>query len=91
MKFDFDFNTEKNLLLKETRGISFEDIVQAVRDGKTLADTKHHNQKTHPNQRILIVKMDDYVYAVPYVIDKKRKVLFLKTLYPSKILTKKYL
>ena len=37
------------------------------------------------------IDIEGYVYIVPYVIDNKRKKVFLKTLYPSKKLTKKYL
>jgi hypothetical protein len=37
------------------------------------------------------IKIKGYAYAVPYVIDKKRKVVFLKTVYPSRVLTEKYL
>lgn|GEM_PF-3991516 len=32
--------------------------------------------------------MDEYAIAVPYVIDEERKVLVLKTLFPSRTLTK---
>jgi len=39
----------------------------------------------------MVVDINNYAYVVPYVLDKKRKVIFLKTTYPSKILTKKYL
>jgi len=39
----------------------------------------------------LIVNINNKVYAVPYVIDKIRKVRFLKTIYPNISLKKKYL
>lgn len=32
-----------------------------------------------------------YVYAVPYVLDLKKKTVFLKTVYPSRVLTEKYM
>jgi len=38
-----------------------------------------------------VVKIKNYVYAVPYVIDEKKKTIFLKTVYPSRVLTKKHL
>ena len=47
--------------------------------------------KKYPNQKVLIVKIKNYVYAVPYVINRKKGVIFLKTVYPSRVLTKKYL
>ncbi|MBI2596354.1 hypothetical protein HYW46_06495 [Candidatus Daviesbacteria bacterium] len=42
-------------------------------------------------KKILVIKIKEYVYATPYVIDKKRKVVFLKTVYPSRVLADKYL
>jgi hypothetical protein len=91
VKFKIEFSDEKNLILKETRSIDFDDVVDAINKGNTLDDIKHPNQKKYPNQKILVIKIKEYIYAVPYVIDKKRKAIFLKTIYPSRTLTKKYL
>lgn len=88
--YRIEFSEEKNLLLKETRGIGFEDVSQAVEEKKILDDLKFSNQK-YPHQRILVIKIENYVYAVPYVIDLKRKVIFLKTVYPGRVLTDKYM
>jgi len=88
MKYDIDFSVEKNLLLKITRGVCFNDVIDAINKDKIIDDLKHHTKK---NQRILVVKLNNYIYAVAYVIDNKRKVIFLKTIYPSRILNKKYL
>lgn len=87
VEYRFDYSEEKNTLLKETRGIGFEDVTEAVEKGNLLADLKHPKRK---NQRLLIVKIEEYVYAVAYVDDTKRKVAFLKTLYPSGKLTREY-
>ena len=89
MPFTFEFNEEKNQLLKETRGVNFNDIINALEKGNFLADLVHHSQ-SRKNQRILVVKIKRYVYAVPY-LQKTRRTLFLKTVYPSRILTRKYL
>lgn len=91
VRYIFDYSEEKNLLLKEARGIGFEDIIRAIEKGQLLDNIDHFDRKKYPNQKILIVKFKNYVYAVPYVIDKKRKVNFLKTIYPNKVLTCKYL
>ena len=88
--YRLEFAEEKNLLLKETRGVGLEDVVTAIEEKKILGDIKHSNKK-YPHQRILAIKIKEYVYAVPYVIDPKRKVIFLKTVYPSRILTEKYM
>ena len=87
--YRLEFAEEKNLLLKETRGVGLEDVVTAIEEKKILGDMKHSSKK-YPHQRILVIKKEDYVYAVPYVIDLKRKVIFLKTVYPSRVLTDKY-
>lgn len=91
MKYKFDYSSEKDLALKESRGIGFEDIIEATRNGGVLDDIDHFNKIRYPNQRILIVRVKDRVCAVPYVIDEARKRTFLKTIYPSRSLKKKYL
>jgi len=83
-----EFNQEKNLLLKATRGIDFDDVIDAIERGSVLDDLRHTRKK---NQRILVVKIQRYIYAVPYVFDNKKEVMFLKTIYPSRVLRKKYL
>ncbi len=89
MGYRFEYSEGKNIILIEIRGVSFEDVIKAVGEGKQIADLKHKNKK-YPNQRLLVVKIKDYIYVSPYVIDKKRRVNFLKTVYASRKLTKKY-
>ncbi|MEK7168433.1 MAG: toxin [Patescibacteria group bacterium] len=89
-KYDVSFDRDKSTLLKETRGMSFEDLLDLVYNGNVLDDIEHNNPKKHPNQNVLIIKTTGYVYAIPYVIDDKKKMIFLKTAYPSHNLTKKY-
>lgn len=87
----FDYSEEKDLVLIETRGIGFEDVIKSISEGKLLDNINHPNQKRYRGQRLFIVKIDKYVYVVPYKYDAKRKLFFLKTLYPSRNMTKKYL
>lgn len=89
--YGFDYSEEKNALLKEARNVSFEDIITAIHQGQLLDDISHFDKQRYPNQRILIVKFKTYTYAVPYVIDKKRKLIFLKTIYPNQKLKNHYL
>ena len=91
MEYSFDYSTEKDLILREIRNIGFEDIIEAIKNGNLLDDIDHFNKKKYFSQRIFIVKVKYNIYAVPYVIDNKRKVRFLKTIYPSRKLNKKYL
>lgn len=88
--YRIDFSEEKNLLLEETRGVGFKDVVVAIEKDKILDDFGHGNKK-YSHQRILAIQRGDYVFAVPYVIDPKRRVVFLKTVYPSPVLTGKYM
>lgn len=86
----YDFSQGKDAILRKIRNIGFADIIQALENGKLLEDIDHFNKKRYPNQRIFIIKIATSVYAVPYVKDDKRKVIFLKTIYPSRVLKRKY-
>jgi hypothetical protein len=88
--YRIEFSEEKNLLLKVTREIGFEDVIVAIERRKMLDDLRHSNKK-YAHQRILVIKREEYVYAVPYIIDAKKKVIFLKTIYLSRVPTNKYM
>jgi hypothetical protein len=90
MAFDINFNEEKNQLLKATRGIGFDEVIEALSGGGLLADIAHPS-KSRPNQRLYIVKIKQYAYAVPYVINLQKNEIFLKTAYASRSLTRKYM
>ena len=83
------WNPEKNLQLQQERGVSFEEIILALGQGKLLDVIDHPNQSKYPNQRIFIIKLNNYVYLVPFVEDGQE--IFLKTIIPSRKMTKKYL
>jgi len=85
----FDWDEEKNSLLKELREVSFEDVLTAIEAGRILDDIEHPNNKRYPNQRILVIEIENYAYYVPYLEDEKK--IFLKTIFPSRRATKKYL
>lgn len=85
----FEWNEEKNEQLKAEREISFEEILTAIEDDRLITITEHPNKKKHPNQYILIVDIENYAYVVPCIIDEEK--IFLKTIYPSREATKKYI
>jgi len=91
VKYSFDYSEEKDIVLREIRGVGFKDIIEAIKKGNLLDDIDHFDKAKYPNQRILVVKLKRYVYAVPYITDKKRRIGFLKTIYPSRALKRKYL
>ncbi len=88
MKY-YDWNDEKNELLKKLRGVSFEQVVLAIVSGDLIDRVKHPNPEKYPNQRVFLVKIEDYIYSVPYVEDDEK--MFLKTIIPNSKATKKYL
>ena len=88
MKY-YDWNDEKNELLKKLRGVSFEQVVLAIVSGDLIDRVKHPNPEKYPNQRVFLVKIEDYIYSVPYVEDDEK--IFLKTIMPNSKATKKYL
>ncbi len=88
MKY-LDWDDEKNQKLKEGRGISFEEIKIATESGKLLDIYLHPNQERYPDQKIMVVEIEDYIYLVPFVEDEEK--YFLKTIFPSRKATKKYL
>ena len=89
MAFTIRFNEEKNELLKATRNISFEDALESIKK-KKLLDNIAHPSKRHPHQRLYIIEIKEYIYAVPYIMNREKQEIFLKTIYPSRVLTKKY-
>lgn len=90
MAFTINFSEEKNQLLKATRGIGFDEILAAIRNQDLIADLSHPNSK-RTNQRLFVVRIKQYAYAVPYVINPSKNEIFLKTVYPSRALTKEYI
>jgi len=85
----YSWNPAKNEQLKNERGICFEDIVLRINTGHALRIVEHPNQKRYPNQMILLINVDGYVYMVPFIIQENG--IFLKTIFPSRKYTKKYL
>jgi hypothetical protein len=85
----FRWNHAKNEMLKMERSISFEEIVLAIEADGLLDDVQHPNAKKYPNQSVLVVALDAYVYLVPYI--EEVDYFFLKTIIPSRKATRDYL
>lgn len=85
----FAWNNDKNELLTQERGISFERILFLIGNGGVLDVVRHPNRDKYPNQKMFIVKVDDYAYLVPFVENETE--IFLKTIIPSRKATKAYL
>ncbi|PIV42165.1 MAG: toxin [Nitrospirae bacterium CG02_land_8_20_14_3_00_44_33] len=85
----FRWDNNKNELLKNNRGICFEQVVVLMERKDVLETVEHPNQNKYPGQKIATVMIDDYAYLVPYV--QKSDEIFLKTIIPSRKATNKYM
>ena len=85
----FRWNHDKNEVLKKDRNISFEEVVLAIEADGLLDELQHPNPDKYPNQSVLVVALDGYVYLVPYV--EEQDYYFLKTVIPSRKATRDYL
>ena len=88
MKY-FDWNVEKNVLLKAERDVSFEDVLVSIGEGKLLDILQHPNSKKYPNQKIFVIEINHYAYLVPFA--ENEQTIFLKTIIPSRKATKDYI
>ena len=85
----YDWNDEKNDWLRQERDVTFEDIVFHLSQGGLRDTIEHPNQNQYPGQRIFIVNVEGYAYLVPFV--ENDEMVFLKTIIPSRKMTKQYL
>lgn len=76
------WSLEKNFELQKTRQVTFE----ALLDSKFIG-IEAHVKKAH--QRLMVFEYNRYVWVVPFVEDEDH--YFLKTAFPSRKHTRKYL
>jgi uncharacterized DUF497 family protein len=79
---EFEFNDEKNNQLFQERGVTFYNVIDSISEKGILLNIEHPDKEKYPNQKILVVNIDNYAYCVPYVI--KGEKYFLKTIFPSR-------
>jgi len=87
----FVWKEEKNKLLKQSRNISFEEIILAIENKQVVDVMEHPNQKMYKGQIILMVEYNNYIHAVPARISESGDECFLITIFPSRKYTNKYL
>lgn len=83
----YQWDKEKNQKLIRERHISFEVIVTHIEGGNLVARVEGKGKFQHQKQ--WIVAVNNYLYIVPYVEDEEK--VFLKTIIPSRKMTKRYL
>ena len=54
----FDWNNEKNMMLKRNRSILFERIIVAIEQDDLLDILEHPNKEKYPNQLLILVEID---------------------------------
>lgn len=74
------WNEEKNQLLKETRGVSFEQVEEEIAKGAFVGPEENPARE---NQKRIIVSLGGYPCVVPLVVEQDGN-WFLKTIYPSR-------
>ena len=85
----FTWDNRKNGKLKAERGASFEDIAFHIERGDVLDVLEHPELGRHAGQRIIVVRIESYAYLVPFEEDGDE--IVLKTIIPSRKMTRKYL
>ncbi len=89
LELEYEYNPEKNIALKEEQGISFEEIIYYINNGHLLDTIQHPNKKKYAGQFFYVLDIEGYIYLVPFV--RQGQKVFLKTIFPSRKHTKKYL
>jgi len=84
----YNWDREKNELLKRDRDTSFEEVVFHIEAGDEVDLFDHPNQERYPGQKVSVVVIEKYAYLVPFVESDVE--IFLKTIIPSRKATKIY-
>jgi len=69
--------------------VSFEEVLLAIEEGRLLDVIENPNREKYVHQQVFVLEIRRYVYFVPFV--DRGDEIFLKTIVPSRKLTKKYL
>jgi uncharacterized DUF497 family protein len=76
------FSEAKNDWLIANRGVSFDDVIEAISEGRVLRIFEHPNQEKYPGQQMMVINIDNYPYCVPFSMDEQ--IVEFKTVYPSR-------
>ena len=81
------WDDDKSQKLQIVRGISFEQIAELILRKEYLDILENPSR---PDQQIFVIRFNDYIYSVPFIIDDQSNII-LKTAFPSRKLNKKYM
>ncbi len=82
---EFIWDEDKNERIKHRpwgSGIWFEDIEQAIKDGKILQRVAN-DSPIYGSQRMFIVEVDNYTYKVPFIMINSTTIRLI-TAYPAR-------
>lgn len=85
----FRWPPEKNDVLRQERGLTFEEVTVAIEAGRLLDVLAHPNPRKYPRQKVLVVDIASYACLVPFVEEDDH--FFLKTIIPSRKATRDYI
>ena len=80
------WDEDKNNKLIAERNVSFDEISKIILREEYLDILENPNKE---NQMIFIVRLNEYIYVVPFLIDENENIV-LKTAYPSRKFNKIY-
>lgn len=80
---NFIWDEQKNTKLKRERGISFEDVIEAISCGGLKNVDYSPSKSNHSDQFSYYVLVNNYIYVVPYRITSDDKIVLI-TIYPSR-------
>ena len=84
-----EWSEAKNRDLMRTRGVSFQDVERALEEDRVIDVIPHWGKKRYSHQQAIVLMLNGYIHVVPCVIDSEK--VFLKTIFPSRKVARKYL
>jgi len=81
MRKQFNWNEEKNDLLKASRDMSFEQVLDCFENGDFFG-VYENPSANFSDQEVFLVKINDYPCIVPFVENEDE--IFLKTIIPDR-------
>ena len=72
----FNWDDSKNAILKERRGVTFEEMVICISDERVVDVLEHPQKDKYPGQYLYLIDYGDYIYVVPHIINMKKKRFF---------------
>ena len=76
---------ENNRALKQRniqKNLGENKAIEIIANDGILFDFKHPKVEQYPNQRIMVISIENYPYCIPYIMNDKE--IVLKTIYPDR-------